>query len=58
MEFDVFVGDVCVASGICGCEFVGEVCERAKALAAVLEEPCALVSVDTGEVVALWYPTP
>ena len=43
MKFEVYVGDVCVASEISGCEFVGEVCERAKALAAVLEEPCALV---------------
>lgn len=39
-----------------GCEFVGEAWVKAQQLAELLDVNCALVSAETGEVLALWEP--
>ena len=40
----------------CGCEFVGEAWVKAQQFAETIGVSCALVSAETGEVVALWEP--
>lgn len=39
-----------------GCEFVGKVWVKTQQLAELLNVSCALVSAETGEILALWKP--
>lgn len=41
---------------ISGCEFIGEAWVQAQRLAELLNVSCALVSAETGEVIAYWEP--
>lgn len=52
----IYVNGNPVSGIICGCEYVGEAWVQAQKLAELLDVDCALVSAETGEVIALWEP--
>ena len=57
MKFDIYVNGYCInKTAISGCEFVGDAWVKAQELAEMLNTSCALVSAETGEVVAWWEP--
>lgn len=56
MEMMIHVNGYPMGEPISGCEFIGEAWVKAQELADMLEVSCALVSAETGEVIALWEP--
>ena len=56
MEMVIYLNGYPMGGAISGCEFVGEALVKAQELAEMLEVSCALVSAETGEVIALWEP--
>ena len=56
MKFHLYIKGQCVSRDISGCEFVGEAWVKALQIAEMLEVSCALVSAETGEVIAWWEP--
>lgn len=56
MKFHIYVNGHCMGNAISGCEFVGEAWVKAQELAEMLGSSCALVSAETGEVIAWWEP--
>ena len=52
----IYVNGNQVSGMICGCEYVGKVWVQAQKLAELLDVDCALVSAETGEIIALWEP--
>ena len=45
-----------VSEPLSGCDFIGEAWVKGQELAKMLDVSCALVSAETGEVIALWEP--
>ena len=56
MEMMIYVNGKQIGEAISGCEYIGEAWVRAQALAEILDVSCALVSAETGEVIACWEP--
>ena len=56
MEMMIYVNGKQIGEAISGCEYIGEAWVRAQALAEILDVSCALVSAETGEVIAWWEP--
>lgn len=56
MEMMIYVNGKQIGEAISGCEYIGEAWVRAQALAEMLDVSCALVSAETGEVIAWWEP--
>ena len=54
MEMVIYLNGYPMGGAISGCEFIGEAWVKAQELADMLEVSCALVSAETGEVIALW----
>ena len=56
MEMMICLGGKQIGDVLCGCEYIGETWVQAQKLAEMLNINCALVSAETGEVIALWEP--
>ena len=56
MAMLIYVNGKQIGGAISGCEFIGEAWVKAQDLAEMLDVSCALVSAETGEVIALWEP--
>ena len=56
MTMLIFVNGRQIGGAISGCEFIGEAWVKAQELAEMLDVSCALVSAETGEVIAWWEP--
>lgn len=56
MEMVIYLNGYPMGEAISGCEFIGEAWVNTQELADMLEVSCALVSAETGEVIALWEP--
>ena len=56
MEMMIYVNGKQVSGVISGCEYIGEAWVKAQELAEMLDVSCALVSAETGEVIAWWEP--
>ena len=56
MEMMIYVNGKQIGGAISGCEFIGEAWVKAQELAEILDVSCALVSAETGEVIAWWEP--
>ena len=56
MEMMIYVDGKQIGSIINGCEYIGEAWVKAQELAEMLDVSCALVSAETGEVIAWWEP--
>jgi hypothetical protein len=56
MEMMIYVNGYPMSGAISGCEYIGEAWLKAQALAELLGVSCALVSAETGEVIAWWEP--
>lgn len=56
MEMVIYLNGYPMGEAISGCEFVGEVWAKVQELAEMLEVSYALVSAETGEVIAWWEP--
>ena len=56
MEMMIYVNGYPMGGAISGCEFIGEAWVKAQELAEMLDVSCALVSAETGEIIALWEP--
>lgn len=56
MKMMIYVNGKQISGAISGCEFIGEAWVKAQELAEMLDVSCALVSAETGEVIAWWEP--
>lgn len=56
MEMMIYVDGKQIGGIISGCEYIGEAWVQAQKLAEMLDVSCALVSAETGEVIAWWEP--
>ena len=56
MAMLIYVNGKQIGGAISGCEYIGEAWVKAQELAEMLDVSCALVSAETGEVIALWEP--
>lgn len=56
MAMRIYLDGYPVGGVIDGCEFVGDAWVQAQKLAETLDATCALVSAETGEVIAWWEP--
>ena len=56
MEMMIYVDGKQIGEIISGCEYIGEAWVKAQELAEMLDVSCALVSAETGEVIAWWEP--
>ena len=56
MAVTIYLNGYSMGGAISGCEFIGDAWVRAQELAKMLEVSCALVSAETGEVIAWWEP--
>ena len=56
MRMLIYVNGKQIGNAISGCEYIGEAWVKAQELAEMLDVSCALVSAETGEVIALWEP--
>lgn len=56
MEMIIYVNGYPMGGAISGCEYIGEAWVKAQELAEMLDVSCALVSAETGEVIAWWEP--
>lgn len=56
MDMMIYVDGKQIGGIISGCEFIGDAWVKAQKLAETLNVSCALVSAETGEVVAWWEP--
>lgn len=56
MAMMIYVDGKQIGEIISGCEFIGEAWVKAQELAEMLDVSCALVSAETGEVIAWWEP--
>ena len=54
MEMFICVNGKQIGDAISGCEYIGEAWVKAQELAEMLDVSCALVSAETGEVIAWW----
>lgn len=56
MRMLIYVNGHQIGGAISGCEYIGEAWVKAQELAEMLDVSCALVSAETGEVIAWWEP--
>jgi hypothetical protein len=56
MAMLIYVNGQQIGNAIAGCEYIGEAWVKAQELAETLDVSCALVSAETGEVIAWWEP--
>ena len=56
MEMRIYINGFPMGDAVSGCEFIGEAWVKAQELAEMLGVSCALVSAETGEVIAWWEP--
>ena len=56
MAMLIYVNGKQIGNAISGCEYIGEAWVKAQELAEMLDVSCALVSAETGEVIAWWEP--
>ena len=56
MQVMIYVNGKQISDVISGCEYIGEAWVKAQELAEMLDVSCALVSAETGEVIAWWEP--
>ena len=56
MEMMIHVDGKQIGGIISGCEFIGNAWVKAQDLAETLNVSCALVSAETGEIIAWWEP--
>lgn len=56
MEMFIYVNGKQIGDAISGCEYIGDAWVKAQELAEALDVSCALVSAETGEVIAWWEP--
>ena len=56
MRMLIYVNGKQIGIAISGCENIGEAWVKAQELAEMLDSSCALVSTETGEVIAWWEP--
>ena len=56
MVMMIYVDGKQIGNAIAGCEYIGEAWVTAQKLAEMLDVSCALVSAETGEVIACWEP--
>ena len=56
MAMLIYVNGHKIGGAISGCEYIGEAWVKAQELAEILDVSCALVSAETGEVIAWWEP--
>lgn len=56
MEMVICLNGNPVSEPLSGCDFIGEAWVKGQELAEMLDVSCALVSAETGEVIAFWEP--
>lgn len=56
MEMRIYLNGYPMGDVLSGCDFIGDAWVRAQELAEMLNMSCALVSAETGEVIAWWEP--
>ena len=56
MEMLIYVNGYRISNVVSGCDFIGDAWVQAQQLAEMLNVSCALVSAETGEVIAWWEP--
>ena len=56
MKMMIYVNGNQISGAISGCDFIGEAWVQAQQTAELLGVSCALVSAETGEVIAWWEP--
>lgn len=56
MQMMIYLDGKQIGGIISGCDFIGSAWVQAQELAEMLDVSCALVSAETGEVIAWWEP--